>query len=1103
MVFEDPTRKRWRYTVSMFVSMILGLAIMAATAIAGIIIIPKLPIYSSQSHSSMSAVPANALPVVEATESDIVKEWKQQQNVDFPQDLPKKSENKIATINAKNSKLVTTYILQSDINSRKSLEINADKIDIAYPDWFTIQEASCAPNTNIDQNVVDLMQKSNIAIVPRITNSDGKKVFAKEFKDLIASPSLRSCVVSNVTSALASHGAQGLIIDVNGLTLAESNDYLRFVSEFYNKLHDNGLWLQVVVPAGNRSYNIQTISDYSDYIVVGLNGEHYTTSESGPIASQAWFEQAYGYFASIVPPEKLIAGLGSYAYDWNLNQTDQFAESLTYGQAVSIARQADALPEMDPISRNMRFGYKDSDGNLHVVWMLDGVSLWNQWHYINQSQATGIAIWRLGSEDESFWAFAGNQYADNSNIKTPVALNTISITGKPEIYRLSNTPNKGNISMNIDDAGYITQAAYKKLPSGYELEPVGSPTYDKQLVLIFDGGPDPVWTPKILDILDKNNIKATFFVTTPEAEKYPELLKTIINKGHVIGNRGSNRTNPETMNRQELVANVNETQKVIQRELLVNTRLYLRQYYSYALPADMVDAAHIKDISELGFFIVRANIDAKDWVAGATANEIEDNVRQQLDQSGDGTHVLAFQGSGNNRQPTIDALNQLIPEVRNKGYAFTSINQAVGLSRADIMPSLERDEAVFARALQTVMAMGGMVWPTVIMLFLITTIFSLLRIVLMYFFASRSVKRRRKKGNAKIRWVSVLIPAYNEEQTIGKTLQTLQKSYHKRFEALVINDGSTDKTAEVVQKFADNDSRIRLINKENGGKSSALNLGMKMAKYKLVVTIDGDTILQPQAIDELIKPFLDKNVDAVCGNVEVGNVCNALTAFQALEYITAQNFDRNALEEMNAINVVPGATGAWRRDKVLEIGGYEDDTLTEDADLTIRLLAAGGRIVYAHNARSYTEAPQTLSALSKQRFRWSFGTFQCLGKHRKLFFKGRVGWISLPNIFIFQIIFPILAPIGDIVFLIALFSGAYGVIFWGYLFFTAMELVSSMYAFIIEKKPKRLLLMAFVQRFYYRQFLYITIMRAILAILRGKRYGWNKLERLGTVLETN
>ena len=238
---------------------------------------------------------------------------------------------------------------------------------------------------------------------------------------------------------------------------------------------------------------------------------------------------------------------------------------------------------------------------------------------------------------------------------------------------------------------------------------------------------------------------------------------------------------------------------------------------------------------------------------------------------------------------------------------------------------------------------------------------------------------------------------------------------------------------------------------------------------------------------------------AVCGNVEVGNVNGIFTTFQAIEYVTSHNFDRRAFSVLNCISVVPGALGAWRRDAVLAAGGYSHETLTEDADLTLTILRRGGRVVYEPEAYGKTEAPESLGALLRQRFRWTYGTYQCMWKHRGGFFHGTLGWIGLPNMVIFQLLFPLISPIGDIVMVLSVFRGDWRAFLAGYVAFLAMDIAGSLLAFTLDHKPRRWLSLLLVQRFSYRQIMYYVCFKAMIAAVRGARYGWRKLDRTGSV----
>jgi cellulose synthase/poly-beta-1,6-N-acetylglucosamine synthase-like glycosyltransferase len=347
--------------------------------------------------------------------------------------------------------------------------------------------------------------------------------------------------------------------------------------------------------------------------------------------------------------------------------------------------------------------------------------------------------------------------------------------------------------------------------------------------------------------------------------------------------------------------------------------------------------------------------------------------------------------------------------------------------------------------------------------------------------------------------VTILVPAYNEGKVIERTITSILGAGYQNVEVLVVDDGSTDDTSEVTQRYAEKDPRVRLLQKPNGGKAHAANHGLAHASGEFVIAVDADTLVTAGSIERLVAHFVDPEVTAVCGNVEVGNVNSWLTRFQAIEYVTSQNFDRRAFALLNCVSVVPGALGAWRRDKVLAVGGYSSDTLTEDADLTLTVLQAGGRIVYEPRAIGRTEAPEKVEDLLKQRFRWTYGTYQCLYKHRKVFFHGTLGWIGLPNMVVFQVLFAAISPIGDLVMVLSLIRGDFEAFAAGYVAFLLMDVCGSLLAFVLDGKPVRWLWMLLIQRFTYRQMMYWVSLKAMLAAVRGARHGWKKLDRTGTV----
>ncbi len=349
--------------------------------------------------------------------------------------------------------------------------------------------------------------------------------------------------------------------------------------------------------------------------------------------------------------------------------------------------------------------------------------------------------------------------------------------------------------------------------------------------------------------------------------------------------------------------------------------------------------------------------------------------------------------------------------------------------------------------------------------------------------------------------ISAVVPAYNEEAVITRTVDSLLAQEPPILEVLCVDDGSKDRTLQVLHEKYDGNPRVRIFGKLNGGKSSALNLGFAEARGDAVVALDSDTIFTPETVRELCAPFADARVAAVAGNAKVGNRVNRLTRWQALEYVTAQNLERRAWDLAGAVPVVPGAVGAWRRKLVVDAGGFHEDTLAEDTDLTLRLIAQGHRVGYAERALGYTEAPERARALLKQRYRWTYGVLQACWKHKGRLFRrkgGVLGWLILPAFAIYQFAVPLVAPAVDLLLVVSLPRGQLGATLGYYLLFFAIDLALSAVAVLLEGEDLGLLKGLFVQRIVYRQLLWLALAKSLWSAFAGFAVGWGKLARTGS-----
>jgi poly-beta-1,6 N-acetyl-D-glucosamine synthase len=366
----------------------------------------------------------------------------------------------------------------------------------------------------------------------------------------------------------------------------------------------------------------------------------------------------------------------------------------------------------------------------------------------------------------------------------------------------------------------------------------------------------------------------------------------------------------------------------------------------------------------------------------------------------------------------------------------------------------------------------------------------------------RRHSRHHPKELSKNPLVSILIPAYNEGITLENCVVSLFKQTYENYEIVIVNDGSTDDTEKVAWRLRDEykHHRIRVYSQANGGKAAALNLGIKKAKGEIVVSMDADSMFLPDAVEQLVLSFHDPEVAAVGGNVRVANQSKWLGMHQAIEYITGLAIQRGAFAHMGCMQVISGAIGAFRKDALDKIGGYSKDTIVEDMDITVTMARRGYKVVYNRAAVAYTEAPESLMAFSKQRYRWVYGGFQVAAKHRDLFMKRhyrRMGTVGIPYFMIF--------PWVDVVISAILLFGYASVIIGGnpkglllfYFALTTLQIAQMLYALMLDRQNKWLAGLAFVYGLFYSFVIsYITV-KAGVNYLRGRGPSWNKLQRYG------
>jgi peptidoglycan-N-acetylglucosamine deacetylase len=1057
----------------------------------------------------------------------------------------------IGQIPAKYDPLRAAFFVSWDPNSLASLKKHYKDIDLLMPEQLhavtadgaitvvdyernqTVKASPAEALSRLQQDKLHQWMRSlnppvELPMMGLLNNYDGAVWQVKEMAELLANPVSRSRLITDATQYAVAAKQAGIVVDFEEIPDESQDNFQKFIGQFAPALHAVGLKLMIALPARDDSFDYEFFGKETDAIILMNYDQHWLTSPPGPIAAQDWFAENLRQVLEVVPAQKIVVGIANYAYDWTETSKKEkpHSEEFSIQEALLHAYESESEMEFDPASLNPHYSYSDEQNHTHQVWLLDAVTAYNELRSSERLGVQGTALWRLGSSDSSLWPVWDATHPDDA-VRAKLADlppgPDLILEGDGDIWHIADVPKQGSRSITYDPVTeLITDEKYEAYPLSYDIDQIGAAK--NKVVLSFDDGPDRRWTPKILDILKEKHVPGIFFVIGDQANRAPDLLKREYDEGHEIGNHTWTHPQFDEISRTQLKWELNLTQRLIESTLGVKSLFFRPPYGIDHQPEYAEEVAQLPYPQELGYIIVGQRIDPDDWrmteeKLQRPAQEIADDV---LRQARNGNVVLLHDGGGE-REQTVAALPLIIDGLRAKGYQFVSVADLLGKTRADLMLPLTFRERLAAQADGFIFSIFQ--WSR----FAIATVF-ILGIVLVsgraLIIGILAIIEKLRPDHARLPepppGVTVLIPAHNEESVIVQTVESVLLSDLSNIQVVVVDDGSSDRTLELLESNFGKNAGVQIIHQVNRGKAAALNNALTQAKTEFVVTIDADTEIEPDAIRKLLRHFSDPKVGAVAGNVKVGNRSRWLTRWQALEYITSQNMEKRAFDLLNCITVVPGALGAWRREAIEAAGGITADTVAEDADLTIAIRRLGWRVTYDEEAIAWTEAPETPGQLIRQRFRWTFGTLQSFWKHSDTLFRpkyGTLGCVALPNIFVFQILLPLVSPVLDLLFLGSL-------VLWGlaglhitqiphlwttddvqrsvvfFLGFLLIDVLTCVIAFALERHEDwTLLIPVLLQRFYYRQLMYIVLFRSVKEAVSGRPVGWKGVEKEPPALE--
>jgi cellulose synthase/poly-beta-1,6-N-acetylglucosamine synthase-like glycosyltransferase/spore germination protein YaaH/peptidoglycan/xylan/chitin deacetylase (PgdA/CDA1 family) len=997
------------------------------------------------------------------------------------------------------------FYVNWDPQSLSSLRGHLPQMNMVLPEWFFLSRNGDSINVNIDNSALYLMQQSGVRIVPMLSNYIDSDFNGEALHHLLRNDAAMNHLIDQALALVKSKKFAGINIDFEELEESGDEPLIRFMQLLKLRFAAEGLIVTQDVSPANNDYNLKALAEYNDYIFLMAYDQHQTETMPGAVCEQSWIEASVEATAREVPKDKLVLCVAGYGYDWPQGSV---GSDLTYAEAITTARESDAVPEYDDASYNLHYTYDDDNDHPHVVWFTDAVTNYNTLRFAAEYRLAGASVWRLGSEDSRIWNFwdkdvsgEGWRSLNLQKLETIRGTNDIDYQGEGEVLDVVGLPQQGRINLNIDSSsGLIAGEKYETLPSSYVIRKFGKS--EKQVVLTFDDGPDPEWTPQILKILKDEHVPAAFFIVGINAENNIPLVRRLYDEGFEIGNHSFTHPNMAEISSRRAFIELNATRLLIECITGHSTVMFRPPYNADAEPTTMQELEPVAFGKQHNYLTIGESIDPEDWQKGVSADTIFNRVVQQESLGS----IILLHDAGGNRAATVEALPRIIHYFKNKGYTFTSIASLTNQSREQLMPQVPKGKGYRLIQINYWLASVGY-WLSRFFstLFILCLIASMMRLAMVAVLARKEHRERKRNRPADPKeWprVSIIVPAYNEEVNAVASLQRLLALDYPNYDVLFVDDGSKDETLNRVNAALGAEQKLRLLSKPNGGKASALNYGLDRTDASIVLCIDADTQLNKDVLRRMVPHFEDASVAAVAGNVKVGNRINLLTRWQHIEYVTSQNFDRLAFARLNAITVVPGAIGAFRKSALDAAGGFTTDTFAEDCDLTLRLIREGHKVTYDNTALAFTEVPESVSMFLRQRFRWTFGVMQAFWKHRECLFKNScssLGWVVLPNILFFQILIPLPTPFAGLYLLMSLAGGQSPQLLWYYFAFLSIDYAVAIMSFSFEGERLRPLVWLLLQRIVYRWLMLSVLFKAIRRAIRGAQQSWGVLKRTGKV----